>query len=111
MDLIRVLIIDAEKKEISEQFVSNSLDSMQKIVGGYIECAHSLSDGSEIYVNEEGLLKDGLIKGFNVFNGHQPFAGSAFVVAFDNDGNFASTKMGAKDLEMLVSFIEFKSWL
>jgi hypothetical protein len=109
MKPIKLLVIDAEKKQIYEKEIDSSLKSMQSIVGGYIECAHNFKNKNEIYVNEEGLFREGTIKGFVVFGAHQPFAGSGFVVSVDEKGNFIDSTMNIKDLEMLVKYVEFES--
>lgn len=51
----RVLIIDSEKRTVTEGFISSLFDA-QAIVGGLIERAGYLANGDEVFVNEEGLL-------------------------------------------------------
>lgn len=109
MEKIRVIMIDSDKKEIREEFIENSLENLQKAVGGNIECAHRLPSGVEIYVNEEGLFKDGIINGFAVYKGHQPFAGNAIAVSFDKKGNTIGTEMNVSDMKMQIKFLQLAS--
>lgn len=74
----RVVVIDTIKRKIYESEVS-SLEEMQKLVGGHIECATILENGDEVYVNEEGLFT-GDPQFFSIKGGHQPYAGNAYVI-------------------------------
>ena len=80
----RVLVIDPESQTITESFVS-SLEDMQAIVGGNIECAATGPEGHELYVNEEFLL--GSIEDKHFFGLRDakmpipyPYGGKAFVI-------------------------------
>ena len=51
---IRVIIVEPIK-EPREAYIENELHTLQKNVGGYIECI-SLTDGIDLVLNEEGKL-------------------------------------------------------
>lgn len=75
----RVIFIDAASGAFLETKVY-SLEDMQSLVGGLIECACRLPNGDEIYVNEEGLF-NGYLRGFTVDgNDTEPFVGNGFVI-------------------------------
>lgn len=103
----KVIIIDAEKKQVYES-TSKGLPDLQKVVGGYIELAHEiqikgdLSDS--IYVNDEGLFG---AKHFFEFKGaHQPFAGNGVVVGTDLDsGETTDVQSSLNDIKSKVKFL------
>ena len=51
---IRVVIVEP-LREPREAYIENELHTLQKNVGGYIECI-SLADGIDLVLNEEGKL-------------------------------------------------------
>ena len=52
---MKVIIVEPnEKARIAE--IDNSLETLQSIVGGYIECIYPFDDNAGIICNEEGKL-------------------------------------------------------
>lgn len=99
----RVLFINSEKREITETTVS-CLEDMQKLVGGYIERAHIFENGDEVYVNEEGLLL-AMNFFFRIRDGHQPFAGNAYVIGqVTPSGNNRSAITTVEELRKQLQF-------
>lgn len=100
------IIIDAEKREVVEySVVGKTLDTMQKIVGGYIERAYEINDTNEIYVNEDGLLT-GENNFFTYEGAHQPFAGNGVIVGVDyDDGDTIGTTMTVEEVRKKVRFM------
>lgn len=76
----RMIVIDVHKKEVREQFVheKDSLKAMQDIVGGYIERAWTASRDIDLYVDEEGMLKEPT-KFFRLDGCTQPYAGNGVI--------------------------------
>lgn len=52
---IKVVLVEPGKKPVVTE-IENSLKSLQKIVGGYIECAYCFDDNVTLVCNEEGKL-------------------------------------------------------
>lgn len=53
--MIKVLVIEPEKKPAVRE-IEDSLESLQGIVGGYIECIYPFDDPVGIICNDEGKL-------------------------------------------------------
>ena len=53
--MIKVVLVEPnEKAKVTE--IENTLENLQKIVGGYIECVYPFEDNVGIICNEEGKL-------------------------------------------------------
>jgi hypothetical protein len=103
---ITVVVIDAEKKEVRIESIDNKLEAMQGIVGGLIERAWVLSNGDDLYVNEEGLL-NGSKSGFVMDHAPQPYMGSGFIVGHDGKGNATDAKTAKVKAEHLRQHVNF----
>lgn len=101
----RVVIIDVELGEIREGRV-RCLNDMQLIVGGNIERGHTLENGDEVYVNEEGLFIDGL-NAFYIKGSYQPFFGSAYIIgSVTSTGNNRASKSTISEIKEMVRFMK-----
>ena len=67
--------------------VEDTLETYQKIVGGYIEGFFTNYRGLHFFCNEEGKLLD--LKP-NIFCGDDLIVGTIFAVRSDDEGEFAS---------------------
>lgn len=101
----RVLIIDAEKREIREGEVS-TLEDMQKLVGGYICRGLTLENGDEIFVNDDGLLLSP--EHFFYYEGaHMPFALNGYVTGEATaSGRTTHAKMDLEALKAKITFMD-----
>lgn len=81
---IRIAVVEpmSEPKIIT---IPNTLESMQRIVGGLIEI--TMLEGYNIVVNEEGKINGGLQ---NRDIGHDIIIGTFFVCNNDEEGNLTS---------------------
>lgn len=74
----RVIHINSVTQTISETTVE-CLKDCQNLVGGYIERGLILANGDELYVDEEGLLKNCEFW-FSIIGHPRPFAGNAYII-------------------------------
>src|ERR1700761_9633483 len=76
------------KERTITQVTFESLADMQKLIGGFIECAYRWPSGDVLYVDEEGLFKDneffGLAERYD-----QLLAGNGLMVGPEIDVNNA----------------------
>ena len=79
--------------------VDNTLDSMQEIVGGYIECVF-LGDGAVMVCNEEGKLM-GMQMNFPFHN--DIIVGTVFVCGTDEEGDFTDVPITLEEWEEIVN--------
>ncbi len=101
----RVLIINSVERTITEGTV-RTLEDMQALVGGNIECGHVLENGDHVFVNEEGLFSG--IEHFFEIGAHQPFAGNAFIIGPpDSEGDSLPAESDLLDIEGRVHFKKF----
>lgn len=85
--VIKVVIVEPHKPARVE-LIPNSLETLQEIVGGYIECVREKD--FDIIINEEGKLMD-LEPNFDLYNGLDFIAGTAIFSGVDYDsGEFKS---------------------
>lgn len=103
-NLIRVIIIEAENRELKiiEKF-EHSLENLQEVVGGYIEAVR-VDDSITIWVNEEGKLQ-GLAPNFmlidNSNRAYDLVAGNVVITGTDEEGN--SVSLTDKEIEIVKS--------
>ena len=82
---MRVLIVEPQKMP-HEAEINKDLHSMQRVVGGLIECV-DLDNETTLVCNEEGKLQ-GLEGNRRV--GRDIIAGTFFICGFNDDGEFVS---------------------
>src|ERR1035437_9813871 len=99
---MRVIIIDAKKREIREEDIKGDLASLQEVVGGYIELVR-YSDQEDVYVNEAGLLH-GEQNFFSLRGFLQPLAGNAVIIGSSEEGRQEPTKLTLEEVRKNVSF-------
>jgi hypothetical protein len=106
--MLRVIIIDAQKKEVREETISadgHGLEGLQNIVGGLIEAAFR-TDKDVLYVDEEGLLK-AYNYGFSFIGAPQAlYAGNGVMAGIGEDGETAAC---TESLEAVRSKVIFHS--
>ena len=78
--------------------LDNTLEAMQKFVGGLIECITLSDTGSEVTLvcNDEGKLL-GLSLNRPLWDGADVLAGPGFLAGRDNEGNMTSLPQNAMD--------------
>ena len=89
--------------------LDNTLEAMQKFVGGLIKCITLSDTGSEVTLvcNDEGKLL-GLPLNRPLWDGADVLAGPGFLAGCDNEGNMTSLPQSAMDFykEKFRAFIE-----
>ncbi len=102
----RVIIIDAKNKEIREGTVE-TLEDMQVLVGGLIEVVGPLSNGDDLFADEEGLFK-GYEYGFAIGGGVK-ILGSGFVIGeVDPEGDSRDCKSTVESVRRIVTWLEIE---
>jgi hypothetical protein len=101
---IKVIVIDSEKQEVREQVIDNDLKSLQKLVGGYIECAFKPKKKTVLYVDEEGGFKNYRV-GFT-YNGapSNVYLGSAVISTVDDEGEGVDVHMTVDEVRSRIIF-------
>jgi hypothetical protein len=85
--MTKAYLIDAAAQTVSEVTITG-LSDLQKLVGGYIEAAYVWDSGDTLFVDEEGLLKEG--QSFFAVPGVRPeqaFAGNGVLVGREEEGS------------------------
>jgi hypothetical protein len=104
---MKMYIIDAENRTFREA-ENTGLESLQGVVGGYIETAFNFPNDDCAYVNEEGLYQ-GYQFGFMIKGAHQPFMGNGVVVGSNpRTGDDADVKMSLPELQAQVKFLSLQ---
>jgi hypothetical protein len=109
---LRAIIIDPKKREVRQERIENSLEAMQKVVGGDIQVVPMLCLGDdEIYCDEEGKVKlfdESYEPGAFIMRTreHDPFVGTCFILGPpDSDGQVTETGWSPEEIQ------EFVTWL
>lgn len=97
MEKISILVKEP-KKDAYRKEIDNTLESLQREVGGYIEAA-TIADGLVLICDEEGKLKN---KPANFAFGGDVFVGTV-ILAGSNDEDFASLPERTEELIELIA--------
>lgn len=87
---IKVVVVETGNPTPYVKEIPNTLEAMQEIVGGYIECIHY--EGFDLFCNEEGKLQ-GLPLTFPLYYEgelYDAIAGNFFLSRADEDGEQVS---------------------
>lgn len=105
--MIKGFLIDPVAKEISPVEISGSLDSIYELLNIQLfTVATTFSNGDDIYVDDEGLLKEDQ-RFFAVRNNYpaQPFyAGRGLVVGHDEYGDMVDASSNLEFLRHMIVF-------
>ena len=83
-------------KPWEKQSIANDLETLQMIVGGYIQIVPMGSRKDHaIICDEEGRLKD---YDFNVILQHTPFVGNVILVGLDDEGEICDVRESFADV-------------
>ena len=103
---MRVILVNARDRTITETEIDGSLKSLQHIVGGLISVVHDgLDDNHHCYVNDEGLL-DNPLHFFMFKDGHQPLAGNGVILSSTDDGDEAPCTLPLEWVKERVTFMD-----
>lgn len=100
--MTKVIVIDPFKETIEWRTIDGSLESLQKLVGGYIELYPWGVQGHDLYVNEEGLI-NGTKRGF-VMTRPQVTAWGVGVIAARKRGDAATAQLKLANIKAVTEF-------
>jgi len=88
----RAILIDPFTQTITEvKMVDTKLKTIYALIGCELITITSLSEGIDMILDDEGLLKNSENQAYFKFGiTSQPFAGKALIIATDDEGDFAS---------------------
>jgi hypothetical protein len=99
----KVIVIEASNGTVRIGFAS-ALKDLQKLVGGYICLATTLANGDEVFVDDEGILKE-YPYGFTITGAHQPFFGNGYVIGpADDEGGDTDAQSTVDEIARMVHF-------
>lgn len=102
---IKILIKEPYKEPYVKE-IEHTLENMQNIVGGLIECVQFPNvKGVDIYVNEEGKL-DGLLGNFWLPEYEDCVVGTCFMVGY-NPRNGENISITEKQIEQCKEYIKY----
>ena len=116
--MIKVLVINPRIRTITEAELPNVYPAAKDLIGGWLTIATAFPNGDTLYVDDEGLLKDGQ-SFFRVAGMDQPIAGTGVLTGReDDDGedgtDTADVRTTVEELAALVSWLDpedFAAWL
>ncbi|MFQ3543685.1 DUF3846 domain-containing protein [Halobacillus rhizosphaerae] len=86
---IQIIKIKTGKQSPTIEEIENDLESMQKIVGGYIECVNIPDTQIDLWINEEGKINE-MEQNMLLLNNDKPYdiiCGDVFFASHDSHGN------------------------
>lgn len=107
---MRAIIIDAEKRSVSEADIDGGLQSLQQIIGGLIDPVYPGLEGTDhhCYVNDEGLLNNPQ-NFFMLKDGHQPLAGNGVILSTTPEGDEAPATLPLHWVKERVTFMDLQA--
>lgn len=108
---MRVLVLS--NNELKEQEIDNTLEELQKIVGGYIEIPYLAKrfndNGIDIIINEEGKFIDGLKPEIAVVDSKAKqildvINGNCIFVSHDEEGN--TTELNEEQVKIVMQELQ-----
>lgn len=99
---MRAIRIDSKAMTVKEIDIPGDLESLQKQVGGLIEPVRGVPFADDLYVDEEGLLKD-YDTGF-VIAGHT-LAGSGVIIGHNGEGDTRPATVSVETIRGLVHWL------
>ena len=102
---MKAILIDVENKKFRE-VESNGLQDKYKHIGcNYVDCV-GISDTTDVWVDDEGLLK-GNLNGFRV-NGYEGvLMGNGLVMDHDRAGECTDSSLTIAELQKIITFISY----
>lgn len=106
---MKAILIDSTKKEIILMTISDDTDKRlaecQKLLGGYLCIAHEIDEFNTLFVDDEGLFKEG--NNWFIFTGaHQPFKGNGLILGVDDCGETIDCTCTLEEIAQKVSFVK-----
>lgn len=113
---MKVLVLSNNKLEVKE--IDNTLEELQKIVGGYIEIPYLSKrfndNGIDVIINEEGKFIEGLKPEIAVIDGATKqildvINGSCVFVSHDEEGN--TIELNDKQMKIVIEELRMEATL
>lgn len=101
MKKIKGILIDVEKQEVKEVTFKNDLEEYYRLLKCDVITAPSINDDHDVIVDDEGLLKRGLL--FFEYEGAE-FAGNGMIVKVNDYGDWTSHTMNFEEVKKKVTF-------
>lgn len=112
---MRFIVIDPATQSLREECLGNSLQDLQRAVGGRIAFAHQFPNGDVLYVDEDGLERADLatlgeMEAARAFffdiGAHQEFAGKGIIVGTEGeDGRHGPAASSLADIASRLAFL------
>lgn len=99
----RVIVIDTKNQTFIERTI-NSIDDIHMIVGGVAHPALTLTNGDEVYANEEGM-RDPSLGLFYIQGAIEAHAGNAVIIgSSENRNDWRSVRSTLEDIKAKTRF-------
>jgi hypothetical protein len=105
--MLRAIKIDVDKQTVYEVLIPDTLEALYACLDcELVEIGSVLANGDEIYVDEEGLLKEPRKDYFMVLGMPQPLAGHGIVVGPDESELLSGdhARSSVEDIQKMVRF-------
>lgn len=98
---MHAVLIDPFKREVTDIEYSGDWREIRTLIDCDIFTVAHIGDGNDVFVDDEGLLKDLYSTAFFAVDGYpQPLAGKGLVLGCDDEGESVSPSIKAEDLKV-----------
>ena len=104
--MLRAILIDPFLRVISEVNVDNDLQSFYDILNIRSLAMVNIDNTNSLYIDDEGLLNNSNSL-FKIASYAQPLAGSALVVAHNEEGETVETTLSIDQIRSMVEWVDY----
>ena len=102
---MKAILIDVKNQEIKEVEHDNTLQNIYDLVDCRVFDAVKVDDVNNIFVDDEGILKDNLYFEYSGSENVFKLAGNGLVLGVDDEGNSISPTLTIEDVKGKVNFL------
>ena len=104
MKKITAIKIDVEKQEVYSIEIDKGLKGLYTAIGCTCVDRIVLDDRNDLWLDDEGLLKNPQPDKFSVKGYVRPLAGNALICGYNRDGETISTTLKPEQIQPLITF-------
>ena len=102
---VKAILIDVKNQEVKEVEHDNTLQNIYDLIDCRVFDSVRIDNVNNIFVDDEGILKDNLYFQYSGSNGIFQLAGNGLLLGIDDEGNSISPTLTVEDVKDKVRFL------